>query len=334
MMKVIILGAGVSGLSCGIRLMERAQETGSPLSAVIWADRRLERTTSAVAAAIWYPYSTTGDPRVPRWGAATTGALRRLVASHGAGIREIAGYELFDRVQPIPEWATELPGAGPGLPPGPAGELYAYGFRFPALLIEMATYLPFLEAWFVRRGGTIETLQVPVSSFDEPLAQADVVINCTGIYAHFLTDDPQLYPSRGQIVRIKPVSIDYFLMDLQDEEELTYIVPRSQDCVLGGTARAVGWDAFDEGPDEETTRRIIERCRRLLPEIREEMIVEPARVGFRPQRADETIRLEPEVRGGKLIVHNYGHGGSGVTLSWGCADDVAAEVLHFLDQCR
>ncbi len=30
-------------------------------------------------------------------------------------------------------------------------------------------------------------------------------------------------------------------------------------------------------------------------------------------------------------MHCYGHGGAGVTLSWGCADDVLAAVERLLD---
>ncbi len=42
--------------------------------------------------------------------------------------------------------------------------------------------------------------------------------------------------------------------------------------------------------------------------------------GLRPYR--DPLRLESELLEGKLIVHNYGHGGSGITLAMGCAEDV------------
>ena len=34
------------------------------------------------------------------------------------------------------------------------------------------------------------------------------------------------------------------------------------------------------------------------------------------------MRLDKELISGRPLIHNYGHGGSGVTLSWGCADSV------------
>ncbi|HMC79917.1 MAG TPA: FAD-dependent oxidoreductase, partial [Acidimicrobiia bacterium] len=49
----------------------------------------------------------------------------------------------------------------------------------------------------------------------------------------------------------------------------------------------------------------------------------PLRVGLRPFRRD-SVRLEREP--GARVIHNYGHGGSGVTLSWGCAEEVSALV--------
>ena len=47
-------------------------------------------------------------------------------------------------------------------------------------------------------------------------------------------------------------------------------------------------------------------------------------VGLRPYRKNG-FRLEAEQRDDKLIAHNYGHGGCGVTLSWGTAE-IAVEL--------
>ena len=49
-------------------------------------------------------------------------------------------------------------------------------------------------------------------------------------------------------------------------------------------------------------------------------------VGLRPGRISLRLEREECVLGGKArpVVHNYGHGGSGMTLAWGCAGDVVA----------
>jgi len=43
--------------------------------------------------------------------------------------------------------------------------------------------------------------------------------------------------------------------------------------------------------------------------------------GLRPHRTG-TYRLETETFDKKFVVHNYGHGGAGITMSWGCAQSV------------
>lgn len=51
--------------------------------------------------------------------------------------------------------------------------------------------------------------------------------------------------------------------------------------------------------------------------------------GLRPHR-DDTYRLEWEELGGKYLVHNYGHGGAGITMSLGCAEYVVSYVQDIL----
>ena len=56
-------------------------------------------------------------------------------------------------------------------------------------------------------------------------------------------------------------------------------------------------------------------------------ITNPPKAGLRPKR-DESYRLEPEMHDGRLVVHNYGHAGAGITMSWGCAIEVAELISN------
>jgi D-amino-acid oxidase len=113
-----------------------------------------------------------------------------------------------------------------------------------------------------------------------------------------------------------------FMVDDSGPNALAYVLPRPDVVVLGGTAEAGDWE---RRPREETTRSILERTLRLQPQLAGAELVGTA-VGFRPARA--AVRLErEETSDGRPLVHDYGHGGSGFTLAWGCADEVAALVL-------
>jgi D-amino-acid oxidase len=183
----------------------------------------------------------------------------------------------------------------------------------------MPIYLDYLQRRFRATGGAIT--QRAVASLEEALSEASIVVNCTGLGARELLGDTDLHPSRGQVVRIRPNGFRRCLLDDTGANAVAYIVPRQTDIVLGGTD--------DEGnastePDPAVTRDILRRCARLDPAfaaISEADILSVA-VGLRPVRS--AVRLEAEPRAdGRLIVHNYGHGGAGVTLSWGCASEVA-----------
>ena len=122
--------------------------------------------------------------------------------------------------------------------------------------------------------------------------------------------DHTVAPVRGQVVLVEQVGIDHWWIE---SEAPTYIVPRSKDVVLGGTAIEGEWSRT---PDAATARSIVERASRIEPRLAGARVLRH-KVGLRPVRP--TVRLEREGD----VIHCYGHGGCGVTVSWGCADDVA-----------
>ncbi len=137
-----------------------------------------------------------------------------------------------------------------------------------------------------------------------------------------MVGDHSMRPIRGQILRLTNPGLDTFFLDEDDPEGVTYVVPRSKDCILGGTADE---DAWDTEPDPATAAEILRRCSRLEPRLVDAEILEH-KVGLRPGRPE--VRLDIEETGAVPVVHNYGHGGSGVTLSWGCAEEAVKLVQN------
>jgi D-amino-acid oxidase len=310
--KALIVGCGVSGLSCGLRLLEAG------FDARIWARDLPPRTTSNVAAAVWYPYKAYPEDLVGRWAARAYTEFVQLAGLPETGVAVRGGLEIFPAPVGDPWWRDALPGfrrASPAeLPDG-----YADGYVFEAPVIEMPVYLGYLMERFEALGGGIETRAL--ASLDEALAECGLVVNCAGLGARELVGDASLFAIRGQVVRVAQVGVERFLLDDYGPRGLAYIIPRSNDIILGGTAQD-GDEQLE--PDPATAEAIIERCAALEPRLREAAILEH-KVGLRPGRP--AVRLEAERLGpGRSIIHNYGHGGAGVTLSWGCAEEVVGII--------
>jgi D-amino-acid oxidase len=291
-MKVTVVGAGVVGLTTAACLRSLGVEAD-----VITRDAP-EATTSAVAAALWFPYRALPADRVTAWSAASYDELSRLAGV--AGVRMLAGTEVLDPGAPDPWWRDAVPDL----------RRTDDGLRFTAPAVDMSVHLPWLADRLRALGGRI--VQRTVRSLDE--LDADAVVNCAGLGARELAGDSSLNAVRGQIVRVAAPGVTEWVVDQRDPERLVYVVPRERDVVLGGTAQE---GDEDREPDAAITEAIRARCAEMVPAVRDAPVVSVA-VGLRPARP--SVRLEAEGR----VVHCYGHGGAGVTLAWGCAVEVAA----------
>jgi D-amino-acid oxidase len=154
---------------------------------------------------------------------------------------------------------------------------------------------------------------------DDVSREFDVVLNCAGIGARKLVDDHDLEPHRGQVVLVKKLDLPGAVVC--DDVPLMYAIPRANDCVFGGTNE----HSDDLMPDPATTAAIVSECCATLKIAPPPIIT--TRVGLRPFRKSG-VRLElGRMADGRPLIHNYGHGGSGFTLSWGCAETVL-KLVH------
>lgn len=318
--RVAVIGAGVSGLTCGVLFAERGHRT------TIFAEETGDRTTSAVAAAIWFPYDAEPADKVIAWALATYKILVDLSRDSRSGVSMIE-QRVFSRTGeiPIPNWAIPLGArrlsdvatalcAVPN-PPEADGQSFTSGFAITVPLTDTTIYLDYLSNRFVKAGGKINA-NVHFDKLEEVDREFDLVINCAGIGARTLVPDVDLEPHRGQVAIVPKIDIPYAVVC--DDSPLMYAIPRANDCVFGGTN-----DVSDNrNADPVATTNIVAECSRVLNIDNPKVIAE--RVGLRPFRKSG-VRVEAEkLRDGRTVIHNYGHGGSGFTLSWGCAENVFA----------
>lgn len=200
---------------------------------------------------------------------------------------------------------------------------WKYGSFFTTLLVQCSEYLPWANNQFRQAGGRV--IAEKIDSLYNLGENYDVVVNCTGLGAKFLCEDYKLSPVRGQVLKVKAPWIKTFFFG----ENNTYVIPGFDAVTLGGCRQL---DAYNLNPDKYDTLSIKERCEALVPSLKDGQLV-AERVGLRPHR--DPVRIEKEIRttsSGKRvkIVHNYGHGGFGVTTAPGTsiyAVNLVQEVL-------
>jgi Glycine/D-amino acid oxidases (deaminating) len=226
---------------------------------------------------------------------------------------------------PIPDWATllgaqRLSSVATGLRPisGHAvrggQNLFQSGFTLSVALTDTTIYLDYLANRFIKAGGEINP-NVQFKKLEAVDPKFNLVINCAGIGARELVDDIDLEPHRGQVVVVPKID-NLNCAIVCDDEPLMYAIPRRNDCVFGGTNEI----SDNLTVDAPATSRIVAECSRVLNIDKPRVVTE--RVGLRPFRKSG-VRLERQhLRDGRTVIHNYGHGGSGFTLSWGCAEKV------------
>ena len=306
-----IIGSGITGLTTALCLLENGFQVR------ILTKQLYPQTVSSVAAAIWFPYAVEPKDQVNQWSFLTYQFLEELAKEEGSGVSMIPFLVLSapgreeDWLEGLPQEAVREASRSE-LPKG-----YERGYWAQVPLADTNIYLPYLVWRISNLGG--EIIQHTISREELEKDSLQLYINCTGLGAREIFTDEELKPMRGQVLKVNKGFPAISMVDSMHPGQLSYVIERKHDYVLGGTDYV---NDDDESARAEDTKMIIERCQRLQP-IPEQLSIKQVAVGLRPKRDRIRCEWDDELLN---VIHNYGHGGAGYTVSWGCA----LHVLHLL----
>ncbi|CAI6270362.1 unnamed protein product [Periconia digitata] len=337
----LVIGAGVVGLTTALELRNRYPAAKIVIAAKYLPGDSAPEYTSAWGGANWFPAATDNGPQ-QAYEAITYRKFKRLCSERPeCGIKPMQikwHYEV-----PIEEagiltpatgklWFEDLVGGLRNIEKEELPKGTAFGFEMASFVIDVQRYLPWLQTEATRLD--IEIHRRIFGSIDDAFKrypQATAVFNCTGLGAMTLggVEDNTMYPARGQILLVEgpetPMKNMYFRAPHR-AGEATHIFPRGENggVILGGCRQKNNWSGETDLAFAEVIKR---RCCSLAPELGkpEDLKIIKHGVGLRPAR-EGGPRVEPELRDGKLVIHNYGAGGVGFQASWGLAQ-YAADLL-------
>lgn len=355
---ILVVGAGVNGLTTALCLRRKGFEV------TIVAEKFAPHITSVVAGALWeWPPAVCGHhqdqvslTRAKGWSKTSYSIFAELAQNPATGVhlRTATFYfrhpieqdrlhfqkmnELKHHVQDFAHDSKLI--SQNGVNPG-SDVCDAYSHLAP--LVDTDTYMKWLLGEVQDSGCRVIQRRITgiLREQEESLKSnyhVEAIVNCAGLGSVELAKE-EMYPLRGALVRVVNDGKRFPRMTQAhcvahegnpNEPGFIFIIPRGNNMlVLGGLAEPNQWGLDIGLHNYEPIRQMYQRCIDFLPLLKNAEVdpTEPVRVGLRPFRR-QNVRLESEP--GTNIVHNYGHGGSGVTFSWGCALEVAEIVQGLL----
>ena len=322
-MSIAVLGAGVIGLTTAITLRERGYD------ATIYTNSENENELASHAAcALWMPFlmcddevseSHEADSRY--WAEESWAKFSQiLLLKEETGVFKVHHEEVW-RNRPKTPYYRDI------VEEFTESEIdfddYCHKWEMTTYVIDMSLYMPWLRNRYIALGGTIKYIE-KLKSLGDIGIQEGVIFNCTGLGSRVLMDDRDLRPVKGHLLLYDKVQTRYSFGDNE-----YCIIPRKHSLAIGSLLL----DEPDIDPNKEGIDHLLHKTKQLLSSgLDKKYGVEQTTnrtytliTGLRPYRSSGVQISRSEVEH-KHVYHNYGHGGSGVTFSWGCASDC---VKHF-----
>ncbi len=359
--KIIIIGGGVSGITTALTLQLLGYETEIYTDEIAdLSDKKADpKFASLYPSASVIPHSVFSD-QLEELFKQSQSFFYELRKRTFPGLTIHKHYEIFEFETEQPEYvnwmlnARNLDESAPKLP----GADNIYGWVFDCIFADWPLYFPALQNLYKQAGGEI-TLERLTSADIRNLPSA-TIINCSGLGSRLLFDDPAPHLLlRGHLLHKKDaplitndaseiISYNYTpksskYADSEGDACDIYCYPRKDGWILGGSRQVGTINADGKWNGNEITSdcyevkniafpsQIVDLNRKLIKQSFDISLndfdnVTPS-VGYRYIRnKNGGLRLEEEVIEDKKIYHNYGHGGAGVTLSWGCALQIVSKI--------
>eukprot|EP00045_Choanoeca_perplexa_P002683 m.25943 g.25943 ORF g.25943 m.25943 type:complete len:397 (+) comp11648_c0_seq1:289-1479(+) len=333
--SIAVVGAGVMGLSSALELAKQIPSC----HITILAEKFTPDTVSDGAGALLRPIFLEDTPEQDqsRWCTSTFSLCYDLIRQgrqEEAGMTLCSGYDISGQERPAPYWKddvlgfrhvdkAELTGLGPAWAKG------TQAWYYTTVMIDSSRCLEWLQSECQAHGVVLQ--QRKVLELSELYCNYDIVVNCTGCGAAQLSRDNTLKPARGVTVRLNAPWVKQFMiasdLDSYGEGEFTHIFPRSRTLVVGGVKQ---FDSPSIEVSDSEVKAIVDRAVAFDSSLRQAEIINTW-AGHRPVRPSVCLTSHPiQSRRATFLVHNYGHGGSGLTLWQGCAEDVCYLVQRYL----
>jgi D-amino-acid oxidase len=311
--RISVIGAGINGLCTTLKLVQSGYRVD------LFAETLSPETWSNAASAVWMQFKANPMDKVIHWLYQTYDWCQELEKHPASGVKLLDYREYHQQKTRKPYFLDDIHHDYQSIPNNELLQ-FASGFKSVVYRMDSSLLLPYLLEQINRYDCNI--IQKHIQSFyDELLSDYNIIINCTGADNYLLTKDEDAFPISGQYLLIEKIEgLDTIHLCIVDDENYIAVVPRTNDIWLGGSSVSKSWDNEIKS---NLTEKILKHCIKLIPEIEYAKVLKQD-VGFRSGRTH--IRVEHEQLNNRHIIHNYGQGGSGFSLCWGCAEEVVSII--------
>ncbi|KAK9761932.1 hypothetical protein K7432_012784 [Basidiobolus ranarum] len=223
------------------------------------------------------------------------------------------------------------------------------GYEYFSYVIDPKSYLKWLKKDVAKLGVRLLKFEVVGSILDEEenlldMFSADVIVNCAGLASRDLCHDNNIVPTSSVLVHAKNdgakfpmikscISIYKYMNGTSKcgDDRHMFIVPRNDKVVVvGGNSETDSNDGDEAHSVSEITQQVRTKCNRLYPEMQDaELLESDFHIGAQKSRKYPRVGRDDD---SKNVFHNYGHGYSRYSLSYGCALDIRKAIRqHFAE---